>query len=112
MEEMFESSVNAAGDLSGVFEVDGETAYFYLYAVQPPKILGWIHVCSRTADFEQSDISIRWARSDEYVGLFVRGVLWAAFHAATGTKHGGGYKPGSRPVLPTLVVNSFESLPS
>jgi hypothetical protein len=83
---IFESAVRAAGDLAGVFEYDGETAYFYLYRTgDDPKVLGAIHVWSGATHIVSEDIVVRWSEEMNTVQLFVRGHFRAGF-AADGTK--------------------------
>ncbi|MDI1478321.1 DUF2251 domain-containing protein [Polyangium sp. y55x31] len=81
-EEIFESCVRSAGDLAGVFEYDGETGYFYLYATGATgeaRVLDAIHVLSGEADFAVSDIVIAWDQGETRVGLAIRGQLRASF---------------------------------
>jgi hypothetical protein len=104
MDEIFDSAVRPAGDLAGVFEYDGETGYFYLYATgggAGQRVLDSIHVLSGEPDFAKSDISICWDSEEQKVGLFIKGVLWAAFDCGRRTKYGGSYKPGGKPSLPS-----------
>ena len=111
MEEIFDSSVRAKGDFAGVFEFDGETAYFYLYAtgggVEEPKIWDSVHVFSGQPDFAESDISVRWDSREEKVGLFIRGILWAVFDCVRQSKCGGDYVPGRKPSLPAEAIAEF-----
>lgn len=61
--DRFVSCARSAGDLAGVFEHDGETEYFYLYALEArdaEPIRGAIHVCSAPADFAESEVAVRW----------------------------------------------------
>src|SRR5438552_3008968 len=98
-DEMFESAVRSAGDHAGVFEYDGETGYFYLYqtkGAQGQKVLDAIRVMIGTAHFDESDVVVRWDAAERAVGLFIRGNLWAAFDATTGTKYGGDYQPSTQ----------------
>ena len=62
-EELFDSAVRSRGDLAGVFEYDGETAYFYLYDVtreQEHRIVDAIHVLSGESDLTAQDVEVRW----------------------------------------------------
>jgi len=80
--EIFESSVRSHGDLAGVFEYDGEDSYFFLFDLTKDKgkqCSGVISVNSADADLETSDIAIKWSRSEDIVGLYIGGRLWAAF---------------------------------
>jgi hypothetical protein len=105
--EMFESASNPRGNLAGVFEYDGQTGYFYLHELKG-EILGAIHVLSRIPDFCAADVAIRWDRSGLQVGLFIRGVLWAAFDADRKAL-GGNYLPGSAPSVPAKVALAFRT---
>src|SRR5688572_19291530 len=56
--EIFDSSLRSSEDWAGVFEFDGNTAYFYLYneaGEQQEKVAGAIHVLTGVPDFEQQD---------------------------------------------------------
>jgi hypothetical protein len=86
--EMFVSALRSAGDEAGVFEYDGETGYFYLYATKckENEVLGAICVVIGVPDFGEIDVAIRWNAEQSKVGLFIRGRLWAAFDGVTGAK--------------------------
>lgn len=94
---VFDSAVRSQGDLAGVFEyddADGPTAYFYLCRIEDGvtgPIEGAIHVRSGLWNITEPDIGVMWDQTERRVGLFVHGVLCAAFDTVTGTKHGGGY---------------------
>lgn len=110
MAEIFDSAVRPAGDLAGVFESDGDTAYFYLYATggdTGQKVLDSIHVFSGEPDFAEADVSVRWDSEEQKVGLFIKGVLWAAFDCTRRTKYGGSYKLGGKPSLPSGAEVGF-----
>ena len=110
MDDVFVSAVRSAGDLAGIFEHDGETGSFYLYetrAEETHKVIGDIDVVAGPSDLTPDAIAIRWSRDERFVGLFIRGVLWAAFEAATRQKHGGGYRPGATPSIPPAVAGAF-----
>lgn len=103
MHEIFESAVRSTGDMAGIFEYDGETGYFYLYATggdSGRKVLDSIHVLSGDSDFSEADVSVRWDSDERKVGLFIRDVLWAAFDSGRECRYGGSYKRGGRPSLP------------
>ena len=108
-DEMFESAVRPAGDLAGVFEYDGQTSYFYVYRTgsQEHKVLDSIRVTSEPPDFIVSDLEIRWTRAGSKVGLFIRGDLWAVFDTQRSSKHGGDYRPKTRPTLSAEVIEGF-----
>ena len=110
MDEIFDSAVRTTGDLAGVFEYDSDTAYFYLYETgggTGQRVLDSIHVFSGEPDFAKTDVSIRWDSEEQKVGLFIKGVLWAAFDCGHGTKYGGSYKPGGKPSLPSGAEGGF-----
>jgi hypothetical protein len=103
-EELFDSAVRRGGDLAGVFEYDGETAYFYLYDVtheQEYRIVDAIHVLSGESDLTAQDVEVRWDDDESRVALFLRETQWAVFNVITGEKHGGNYSPHSKPQIPT-----------
>jgi len=104
-DEFLESAVRSSGDLAGVFEHDGETGYFYLYAVhgEERKILGALHVLSGRRTFEKGDVQIRWDATESVVGLLIGRRLWAAFDSTTGAGYGGDYAAGVRPDLPPRI---------
>jgi hypothetical protein len=97
MAEIFDSALRSHRDLAGVFEYDGETAYFYLYRTnnaESGEIIDAIHVFSGKPDFDENDITVSWDKREQLVGLFIHGQLWAAFSEPWPTKHGGNYVPG------------------
>src|SRR6185312_13752110 len=103
-EELFDSAVRSRGDLAGVFEYDGETAYFYLYDVtreQEHRIVDAIHVLSGESDLTAQDDEVRWDDDESRVELFLRETQWAVFNVTTREKHGGNYSPHSKPKIPT-----------
>lgn len=111
-DEMFDSAVRSAGDRAGVFEYDGEAAYFYLYETNGSdcqKVIAAIRVFSGNPDFEQEDVSIRWDDGESKVGLFIRGQLWAAFDAQANGKYGGNYRPDVEAEIPSEIGAAFES---
>jgi hypothetical protein len=106
IDEMFDSSVRSKGDLVGVFEYDGETAYFYLYETGREcghKVVGAIRIMSGDPDFEQADLVIHWDAGETKVGLFIRGELCAAFES-NGAKYGGDYRRGAQAQIPTEIL--------
>jgi len=107
-EEIFESCVRSAGDLAGVFEYDGETGYFYLYATGAAgeaRVLDAIHVVSGEASFAASDIAIEWDRGERCVGLTIRGQLRASFDTTNMTKLGGTPRKGPQSAMPKKKRN-------
>lgn len=109
-DEIFESALRSAGDLAGVFEFDGDVAYFYLYDTTRPeeqKILGAIRVFTGKADFKEDDLGICWDRSETKVGLRIRRRLWAAFDATTRAGYGGNYRAGATAQIPHQIDALF-----
>jgi hypothetical protein len=107
-EEVFESSVRSRGDLAGVFEYDGETGYFYLYASgKEEKVLRALHVFSGPCSFAQADVEVRWAADESVVGLFISGRVWAVFDTASGAEYSGNFAAGKEPVLPERVSSAL-----
>ncbi|MGT2509650.1 hypothetical protein [Cupriavidus basilensis] len=96
MGDIFGSSVRVAGDLAGVFEFDGEAGYFYLYSVNSKtgnRVKGAIQLLAGTADLSEEDVLVRWDVNERFVGLFLKGTLWAAFDCESEARFGGGYNP-------------------
>ena len=104
--DLFESQARSSGDRAGVFEYDGETSYFYLHDLRPSRILGYIHILTGLPDFDGADLSILWNKSEDVVGLFIRGQLWAFFDGER--PFGGGYHPGREPMTPPSGELGFE----
>jgi hypothetical protein len=107
---VFDSAIRTAGDLAGVFEYDGETGYFYLYAVvsnTEGTVLGAIRVLTSPPDFLDDELAVRWENTENVVGLFIRHQPWAAFACDTGTAYDGDYRPGSQAEIPGDVVELF-----
>src|SRR5262245_45852274 len=110
-DEIFDTQLRSTGDLAGVFEFDGDAAYFYLYDKTQPerkKVLGAIHILSGSADFEEEDIAICWDKTESKVGLRIRGQLWAAFDSDTGAAYGGNYRADNNAEIPPEIAASFE----
>jgi hypothetical protein len=108
--EMFDSALCSDGNHAGVFEYDGETAYFYLCDMlgkEAHKVVGAIRVLVGTPDFMQDDLTIRWDATESRVGLFICGHLWAAFDRKTGNQYGGNYCATAQPDIPSSLVDSF-----
>ena len=109
-DEIFESAVNASGHHAGVFEYDGETSYFYLYALSEPeakKVAGAIRVTNAPLDFTAADTAILWEKTGHKVGLFIRGNLWAVFDTQTLAKYGGNYRLDGQSQVPDHIVSEF-----
>lgn len=91
------------GDMAGVLEFDGETGYFYLVAVSHrgnQKIIDHLQVFSRNSYAERSELQIEWNDSQEKVGLFIGGELWALFDTVSRKKSGGNFTRESDPAVP------------
>ena len=87
MNEVFESSTRAAGDLAGVFEHDGETGYFYLCVMRPSQhIVDAIQVVQGDIALEPHSIGIVWSEDESQVSLHLLGEEWARFEPVTKTK--------------------------
>lgn len=102
--EIFDSSVRTKGDLAGVFEHDGDTGYFYLCRSRGntvDAILDRLRILVGEPDFGGADVSVRWDREEEKVGLFIRGDLWAVFDAERRKTYGGPYTRGTTPEIAT-----------
>ncbi|MBN9551863.1 MAG: hypothetical protein J0H31_24135 [Alphaproteobacteria bacterium] len=96
--EILESAVRTRGDLAGAFEyeeTDGPqsaAAYFYLcetHGEAVGRIISSIHIRSGAWSITGADIAVKWDNGEQRVGLFVFGVLTAAFDAETGARYGG-----------------------
>jgi hypothetical protein len=110
--ELFESSVRATGDLAGVFEYEDNVGYFYLYALTGTageKVIDAIHVLTGDHWLEANNIVVRWDARAEKVGLFIKGVLCAAFDASLQRKYGGCLGADAPPSLPDEVVRAFDA---
>ena len=109
--QMFDSQLRSSADMAGVFESDGEVAYFYLYNTTQPerhKVLGAIRVLLGAPDFKENDIAICWDKSESKVGLRIRGQLWAVFDADTGAAYGGNYQVGGKADIPPAIATYFQ----
>lgn len=109
-DEIFDSAVRSTGDLAGVFEYDGETAFFYLYETigdKGQKVLDSIRILSGEPDFGEADISVRWDPEEQKVGLFIKGALWAVFDGRGRKKYGESYRVGATPSLPPEAKKGF-----
>ena len=106
----FDSAVRSSGDQAGVFEYDGDAAYFYLYDTKKRenrKVIAAIRILTGAPDFGGKDITIRWDSTEDKVGLFIRQRLWAVFASSTGAKYGGNYRANVEPVIPIEIANAF-----
>jgi hypothetical protein len=90
--DVFQSATRSLGDFAGVFEYDGDAAYFYLYSLMNDdgqKIVGAVHLPLGEAGVVESDVKIKWDEPEEKVELFLRNRLWAIFNLKSGQKAGG-----------------------
>lgn len=109
MSDIFKSAVRSAGDLAGVLECDEDAAWFYLYDQLRDEggILGAIQICAGSVDVGAPHLLVRWDETEERVGLFIRGELWAVFDARDGSRAGGNYLPGTMPSIPSGLSRGF-----
>lgn len=110
MEEIFESEVRSSGDFAGVFEYDGETGFFYLYRTErdgSAQVIDAIRVCNGNPKFDADDVEIRWGSFEDFVGLFIKGIVWAAFDLQLHHKYGGNYAEMGRPEVPPAILQKF-----
>ena len=102
-ENVFEGSVSRNGNFAAAFESDADTAYFYVYRIvnsSEYKVIGEIRMGSRNLGIKSSEIAVHWDATDEKVGLFINGTLWAVFEISSGKKYGGNYRFGGTPRIP------------
>jgi hypothetical protein len=110
MESLVKSELCSSGDLAGVFEFDGDTAYFYLYqtgAKANERICDAVLIASGPFDVAEEDISIRWDVNEQRVGLCIRGMLWAAFDCHAHLHFGGSYNTGDKSTVPAHISQYF-----
>jgi len=108
-QEIFQSSVPTDAGIAGVFEYDGEVAYFYLYDLRRAKgkqVAASLRVFSGNIKLAESDFEIKWNKGRSYLGLFIQGVLWAAYDLR-GNSVGGNFVPGSSPNISAFITQSF-----
>jgi hypothetical protein len=106
--EIFKSTISPKQNLAGVFEFDGTVGYFYLYKISDDRdseVLDAIHILSRTPDFTEDDVEIRWDNGGQKTALFIKAVPWALFDSVQGKKYGGNYEPKKRPSMISELVN-------
>lgn len=85
MDQIFDSSTRSDGRYAGVFEFDGEVAYFYLYRIRAGsdgEIVGAIPVKQWKSQYTNDDLSIFWSDSERLVSAAVCGVTCATFDVA------------------------------
>jgi hypothetical protein len=104
------SAARSAGDLAGVFEYDGEVAYFYRYSMETPerpRITGALKVFSGSRQLSESEIRVAWTQDEGCVGLYIQDVLYAVFSVDQGFC--GAYETRTPVELPPEVRCSFAS---
>jgi len=109
-ESFIESAVRESGDFAGFFEYDGETGYFYLYGpagAAGKKVLGAIHICSGPPDFALTDVEVRWDLEERCVGVFIEGLLCAAFNCDDGSRYGGDFDRSTKSFVPPEIELGF-----
>lgn len=110
-DEMFESSVRSKGDLSGVFEFDGDSSYFYLYRVdgdEGNKVVDAIRIGVGNPAFAETAVAIRWSLDESLVALVVGDDLTALFDCVTGKQYGGLYSERDRFEPPADVIHRLQ----
>lgn len=87
MTGIFDTSVRSAEDYGGVFELEDGTAYFYLYAMKAPhgqRVVAATELpLAAISPVEAADVEILWDDLEEYVAVFIKGVMKAAYEIAT-----------------------------
>ena len=112
MEDIFESSVRSTGDVAGVFEFDGEAGYFYLYRLDAEvgnKVLGAIHISSKSPDYRADDIDIVWTMDEKFVLLQIRQKIWAAFECDGEKRYFGNYDNSTEPNIPLFISKNIKT---
>lgn len=108
-DEIFQSAVRPGDGVAGVFEYDGDVGYFYLYDLSKEKgnkIRSSMHIISGDPNFSESDVKVLWNKTGEFVGLYIKNQLWAAFDLK-GIKYGGTYSLAGVPTIPVELLSSF-----
>lgn len=99
----FKSAKRSCEDLAGIFELDDDIGYFYLYSTAPngeTKIIDHIFLFNGLKELYDFEVSVKWDQSETKVGLFIRDELWAVFNVTTNKKYGGGYRKEDYPTIP------------
>lgn len=107
--EIFKSATHSNGKFAGVFEFDGEAGYLYLCNTSKEKgqqIFAHVRVFSTPGEISESSIIVKWNKLQDVVGVYVRGILWAAL-GIYGGKYGGDYMYESIPNIPAEIDDSF-----
>ncbi len=105
-------SISKKSNYAGVFEFDGETAYFYLCTVSESnivKIVDYIHIFSGMPDFNVNDFKVVWSEDDKKVGLFKDKTLVAVFDVESGRRFGGNLITGKVTDIPENQIFYIES---
>jgi hypothetical protein len=108
--EIFADSTRSDGKYAGVFEDDGDVAWFYLYKLLgegPGKVVGAVKVFTENPGIEAADVRIVWNAPEENVALEIRGRIWAVFNVRTGRGYGGNYQTGREPEIPLEELAGF-----
>jgi hypothetical protein len=93
MTDIYADALNNAGNLGAFFEADDDVGWFYLYKIRNPnrpdeeidlQIFGSVQVMRGKPDFAESDAVVRWSDDQTWVGLFIKGTLYAYFDIAAG----------------------------
>jgi len=79
---IFISNVRCGGDLAGIFEQEGSSAYFYLYDLtreEGRKAVRQLRIGYVPPDLQEKDVNVEWDDEQTTVALFIRKKLRAAF---------------------------------
>lgn len=104
--QLLRSAARSSGDLAGVFEHDGEAAYFYLYEPLAEKgraVVGALPILAGGDAVDDAAVKVRWDAAETVVGLFIGPELWAAFDGSSGAGYAGDYAAGVLPFLPARL---------
>jgi hypothetical protein len=98
--EIFLSATRSSKDFAGVFEFDGETSYFYLYALGGAagnRIVGAINISRTFNRKDEPQIEVRWNKSESLVGLFYKTSLLASYNANSSNRVDGYFLGSTSP---------------
>ncbi len=99
----FVSAARVKRDFAGVYEYDGETAYFYLYQMRDGaggNVADQLRIHVGKITLQEEDVRVVWDATESKVGLFLKGCLWATFNLRSGEKFGGNYEEDRLPQIP------------
>jgi len=85
---IFVSNVRYGGDLAGVFEQEGPSAYFYLYDLtraEGDKAVRQLRIGYLPPDLQEEEVDVQWDDDQTIVALFIRKKLRAAFDVRSAT---------------------------